>query len=64
MVSFMIASNRWTELQEVAGSASAVPLLQSIVNATPDGAVSATVEGFVGVWGGAVSWEWGWGRCC
>ncbi|CAB1119196.1 unnamed protein product [Ectocarpus sp. CCAP 1310/34] len=35
----MIGSNRWTELQEVAGSASAVPLLQSIVNATPDGAV-------------------------
>ncbi|CAM9954580.1 unnamed protein product, partial [Scytosiphon promiscuus] len=29
----------WTELQEVVGSAAAVPILQNIVNATPDGAV-------------------------
>lgn len=48
----MIGSNRWTELQEVAGSAAAVPLLQSIVNSTPDGAVRTIVEGFVGDFGG------------
>lgn len=31
---------RWTELQSCAGTAEAVPILQKIVAATPDGAVS------------------------
>lgn len=38
---------RWTELQEVAGSAAAVPILQNIVNATPDGAVSTPPPNFL-----------------
>ena len=36
---FAYHGTRWTELQEVAGTAEAVPILQKIVRATPDGAV-------------------------
>lgn len=33
---------RWTELQGVAGTAEAVPILQAIVKASPDGEVSVS----------------------